>query len=751
MIITTVLLILGFSTTVLGANGACDLPKYCTPSQVIGCMSSIDFGNTYYKEAVDDIIKLVEPYVYLDILKNPPQPEGFNNYFKPVDLIAELRKVKTEGTNFYEFYRSVQKALMSTQDGHFEFTFYGNKDFDNKLGQFTVTPPLKLYVSMNNNNEPVMKGVPLELDSGDVYNHFANGAATKETIERNKDNFIVSINGMSPFDFVLNFGSEYYSYPKNKDAKYTLASQTISDIPLLYYVPVLEKDLTNFNVVYSNGESFTSAFFCRNLAVKGIRERSDIGNLKEFAREMLKNNGERRTIGYNDIIKAYNSGEVPKTKKHFTEIDALQAPKSNDFKKRIKAKTEVKKANTRVVATTGNEVTWEYSTSDAKLKCRVDEKNKIDVFYLNSFSPKSESEFLNVLEKCISTFDKNEYPIVVINDYNHGGAGYLTALFQEMLQQDMTARMFLSFKNDERVHKVIKPYMGGDGFQNPATGKSFTTVEELMEGAEVDDYGNGVTHSRSKPALADYLDIRTRMDKVKPLIKRNRMPTEIIVFTDSFSFSAGSTFTKGLKEAGAAILVGYNGYPGSKKDTFDIGQSPTMVIDSDFDLLGKETYKRLTEKGIEYNLLSVGESYRLSDVENGVKPLVPREFLFDAADERVAIYSAYGDDKYDVFMEAAKSVFEKYKTQCNPDNLGLHMRNVLCDEKINKTHMHGGYVCGSDGKWSTQCEGYYCDYGYFFNTKTKECVVDRFSAINSSSMVTISLWALLFVLIFILF
>ena len=147
------------------------------------------------------------------------------------------------------------------------------------------------------------------------------------------------------------------------------------------------------------------------------------------------------------------------------------------------------------------------------------------MFYLNSFSPKSDSEFLNVLRNCISTFDKNEYPIVVINDYNHGGAGYLTALFQEMLQQDMTAHMFLSFKNDERVHKVIKPYMGGDGFQNPATGKSFTTVEELMEGAEVDDYGSGVTHSHSKPALADYLDIRTRMDKVKPLIKRNRKPT----------------------------------------------------------------------------------------------------------------------------------------------------------------------------------------------------------------------------------
>ena len=136
LVFTSVLLILGFSTTVLAANGPCDLPEFCTPSQVLGCMNSIDFGSNYYKEAIDDIIKLVEPYVYLDILKNPPQPKGFNNYFKPIDLIAELRKVKTENTNFYEFYRSVQKALTSVQDGHFIFEFVGNNDFTNKLAQF---------------------------------------------------------------------------------------------------------------------------------------------------------------------------------------------------------------------------------------------------------------------------------------------------------------------------------------------------------------------------------------------------------------------------------------------------------------------------------------------------------------------------------------------------------------------------------------------------------------------------------------
>ena len=63
--------------------------------------------------------------------------------------------------------------------------------------------------------------------------------------------------------------------------------------------------------------------------------------------------------------------------------------------------------------------------------------------------------------------------------------------------------------------------------------------------------------------------------------------------------------------------------------------------------------------------------------------------------------------------------------------------------------MHGGYVCGADGKWSTKCEGYFCDDGYYFDTKTKECVADVFYGDSSST--TISIWALLLVLAFVLF
>ena len=52
------------------------------------------------------------------------------------------------------------------------------------------------------------------------------------------------------------------------------------------------------------------------------------------------------------------------------------------------------------------------------------------------------------------------------------------------------------------------------------------------------------------------------------------------------------------------------------------------------------------------------------------------------------------------------------------------MRDASCDAIINKTHMHGGFTCGEDGKWTTTCEGYYCDDGYYFDSYTKTCVKD---------------------------
>ena len=40
-----------------------------------------------------------------------------------------------------------------------------------------------------------------------------------------------------------------------------------------------------------------------------------------------------------------------------------------------------------------------------------------------------------------------------------------------------------------------------------------------------------------------------------------KKPTDIIIFTDSYSFSATSAFIKGLQNIGGAVIVGYYGNP----------------------------------------------------------------------------------------------------------------------------------------------------------------------------------------------
>ncbi|EDR23553.1 hypothetical protein EDI_030910 [Entamoeba dispar SAW760] len=83
-------------------------------------------------------------------------------------------------------------------------------------------------------------------------------------------------------------------------------------------------------------------------------------------------------------------------------------------------------------------------------------------------------------------------------------------------------------------------------------------------------YGN-VEHKITQPSIMKW--------ETKKLMSKPRKPTEIVVYTDSFCYSACSVFTKGLKECGSAILVGFNGDPNGKDEEFEVGLSPSAVKD----------------------------------------------------------------------------------------------------------------------------------------------------------------------------
>ena len=67
-------------------------------------------------------------------------------------------------------------------------------------------------------------------------------------------------------------------------------------------------------------------------------------------------------------------------------------------------------------------------------KCRVDDDNKINVYYINSFGSQQDLnyDFRKIVE-CVTLFDNNTFPIILINSFNRGGQGYISQILLKLL------------------------------------------------------------------------------------------------------------------------------------------------------------------------------------------------------------------------------------------------------------------------------------------------------------------------------
>ena len=209
--------------------------------------------------------------------------------------------------------------------------------------------------------------------------------------------------------------------------------------------------------------------------------------------------------------------------------------------------------------------------------------------------------------------------------------------------------------------------------------------------------------------------------KIREYLKTNniRKPTEIIVFTDGYSFSCTSIFIKGMQVHGAGIIVGYNSRPDLVEEKYDASQSNSDVETFSY----SEYIKNLDKLGFDAKLTFIEEF----DPNDKNEPKIPMEFQIYPVDEVSNIFTSYNDNKYERFIKEAKLIFDKYNDlengSCNPNNTFLFYETDDCDLKIE--HAHGGYLCGNDGKWNkSNCIAAYCDQGYILNDERNKCIED---------------------------
>ena len=255
---------------------------------------------------------------------------------------------------------------------------------------------------------------------------------------------------------------------------------------------------------------------------------------------------------------------------------------------------------------------------------------------------------------------------------------------------------------------------------NPDTSSTIRAFEELDE--QIDHYnydGLNIEHKRSKPFIElfsnserEALNNFTKEYINSPNLKKS---TDIIIFTDPYSFSATSTLIKRFQNIGGAITVGYFGNPKLKGiDLFDASQSDSGVLTS------LPVYKM----GKMIIRIGLTNTEIFSDSYQGENP-IPREYQFNPVNYRVDIYSKYSDELYDEFIKEGLEIHKKFNQEnyCNSKNKKLIFHdNNNCNEIVGNNYAHGGFICGDNNKWDkTNCVSYYCDIGYSLNLFDGKC------------------------------
>ena len=684
-------------------------------------------GLDYYNNVIDDLKKILNYYVFIDVYKNPPQPAFDDHYFPIVDTFAELENIRsqiTEDTNYYDFFRKIREFIDSYKDAHMS---YGLNAFPTK---YAFLCPIKLKTVEPENGTIYMTA---ELAYNDE-SYFKNGTEVFEVIERNKDVSILSINGQSPFDFMQNFGNKFFNL-KNPHATYAFKTHNYL-APFIIYFPFDENEI-NFKVEYSNGD-----FFETELAIAEIVKDLNDDNLFYFFNDMKIEN---EFMNYFKSNFENNEYGVPKSLYEllldFEKTKGINQNNINSNNLIYRNKQEFNYEN--VLNEDEPKITWdiEYVPGNPKyFQCRVDKENELNVIHLPTFSYKNETLIIQLIKNCIGLFDQNNYKIVVILNFNGGGVEVVSQTLIEYIQPHIPSLFYNTLKKGEYLDKYYDNNFKDDSIVETC---KIPDKKYVLDNTISIDYGKGVINNVTS-VFRRFGQHREEFDKQKKLIKNKRKPNEIIIFTDGYSASAASLFTKSFQNEGGAIVVGYNGNPLST-DIFDGSQHFSSVFHySDLYELDKDLMEKMEDEGVYFSQIC-----RTSNFFDYRDYKVPEEFGIKEVDVVSNIYEAFDQDvNYDIFMKKAKEIFGEYNNQCNRNNKRLTMFDDKCSFDDDKK-AHGGHPCNDEGNWDlNECVKVYCDEGYLLDFKENKCVKDPCVSQKDDYSLNIKMNHILFGLLF---
>ena len=657
------------------------------------------------KSDLDNIITKLsdgfeEAYAFYTLSKNPPKTEYPDITYNKVDIKEELKKINTTDKSFYSFLQEFLKVFGKIKDGHTTILLTGINDFTKIFYKSSISFYLPVIFNIKNDTNGIPRMYSKPNINTTLNNLFNNSLHLYEIINSSINSPIKTINGEDPFDFISKFGSEFRDV-RNPHGSFTLKINSINKTPL-FILPLYKENLTNFTVVYENDLNFTTDLFI--VSNQNIFLKHNITPIQTINNFLLNSNIFENIL--NDFIFIPEIKELP--------YELMKLNKYGQFEFKL---------DSHLNSLNGSSLSWKdwnYTTPDDFFKCRVDKENELNVYFIRSFAPGANStfaKFANTIINCTNLFDGNDFKTILITSMNGGGLVALSEFLLQMISPYTSINIYSSIRATSSIKSNYR-----DLFNEINECKIKSQVDILNKVKSI-NYGNE-TEYITEPFIMVSQNLRKISDEIRKSLKHKRKPTEIIVFTDGFSFSATSMLIKYLQYYGGGIVVGYFGNP-KINTTFDSSLSPSAIISMSQLAIWNHNFKELMEK---YKI-NLQFAYFQSFTEPS-NISIPLEYVVTPVDERMTLYENFNESNYHIFVEKAKEIFAKYQKKCSKINKNLVLFNSKCT--FQEKNLNGGNPCGDDGEWNTSiCVPSYCDNNYIFDKKTQKCTFDNCTILES--------------------
>jgi len=615
-----------------------------------------------------------EIYPYDAIASNPPNYPS-QEYFGIVNFTQEFAKLKTtlknSGGVTSVVYRAVMQFIAKFHDGHFSlssaYTTSSKNLFTYISGVFPFTwTPLGQFNGK----------IRVQLNPTSVTKAVAPNLETVLKAKIDSGVYAKTIDGKDAFEFFRDFFASTNDMKSTQGKLYISRLFTGTSFFRLTYYPLNDNDFNEHTVVFSDDSTMKFNIAFRN----------------------SKNAPTTRDL---EILPTYDV--TPKGRPDYEVIDAIKNFKPIPKSKRLRA-------NKYVQCTT------------------TDTMNGIVFSTFSTETPEDIDVFLTEASDCIKEFDNNKNPIFILLLQNGGGYDVISTVVRSWLLPTSDSRYIKAVKKTDTNKELARTYYGR-GISDIETCNLLESsqFDEFWSKTEVDDFGKGALHVRTQKFIDDYYGTMKEL-KEYGLVKNPRKPTDVIVVTDGYCFSACSYFANSVAEVGSAIVAGI-GATNIGDEKFVSSQCPSNVaspLHGFFPKLATNAQKYGIQVGV-----TLGETFHPQRDLNVTQ--IPRDYTISRIDANLGDFFVSFDVQE--LVQKGLELHQSYQEKCNPDNQRLFMYTGECNSG-DENAKQMGYACGTDGKWNTSdCRVAICKPGYIVDFEGNSCMRNYCEEVSNSASI----------------